>query len=324
MFHLVYNSDDNYFLPTIVSAASALFHAEDSSKMCIDVLDCGIADDHWMKYANLLRKKFPTMGGLIRHRVDNERISKYRSWRGSVATYARILTPEILSDLDYCLFVDGDTLFVSDPLELERKYDPQFWIQGSVDYHDGDDRLEQYKSYGLTLHDDYVCCGFMLMNLQALRLNGFSQKCFDFLDKYNSILSVDQEAINSVTHGHIAKLDPDWGVFSESGYMLNRRPKCWHYVFGKPWLLNIEWTRCLYEFDRAWFSYARKTLGLGWQDFPQASRFDYFKRIVTTFCVATVRFALGNTKWFNSYFYQGKLTRLFSSLCPFYQVAVNN
>lgn len=317
-FHLVYNSDDNYLLPTIVSAASALYHSVDKTHIFIDVLDCGIRDDNWCKWALLLRKCFPSMGGLRRHFIDQGRISKYRSWRGSVATYARILTPEMLSDCDYCLFVDGDTLFVSDPFELARSYDAQYWIQGSVDYHDGDDRLNLYKGYGLVIPDDYICCGLMLMNLKMLRECDFVRKCFDFLDKYRVLTSVDQEAINCVAHGHISRLPPEWGVFTCSAYIMQKRPKCLHYVFGKPWTLNILWTRCLYDFERAWFAYAKTTLGLTLRDIPQAKRVEYYKRALITFCVSLIRLIMGNRKWIENYFYQGNLMRQFQHLCPFY------
>lgn len=319
-FHLAYNSDNNYLLPTFISAASALFHSADQQQIVIDVLDCGIVDKEWNLFSGRFLSRFPDVGGLHRHRINTDRIRSLPSWRGSFATYARILTPEILNDCDMCLFVDGDTLFVSDPLELYRVYDAKYWIQGSVDTPCGEERRRLYAGYGLTVPDDYVCCGLMLMNLRALRENGFVEKCLDFLGRYKVLTSVDQEAINCVAHGHISRLDPEWGVFTCLSYANVQCPKCLHYVCGKPWHFTAAWTRYVFDMERAWFDYGRKTFGLTWRDLHPSCRqlWAFAKRRLLTYGMVFLWLLRGDKKWFASYFYKGDWTRCFRFDCPFY------
>ena len=319
-FHIVYNSDDNYLMPTFVSAAREIYHAADPSRIVIDVLDCGIKATNWDRMKSRLLRIFPNLGGCVRHAVDMKRISKFQSWRGSVATYARILTPEVLRDEDMCLFADGDTLFISDPLELQGKYDSKYWIQGSVDDHDSS-RAKMFESYGLTMPDDYVCCGLMLMNLCALRESGFVDKCFDFLAKYPVLKCVDQEAINTVAHGHMSCLDPEWGVFNCLAFLRVKRPKCLHYVCGKPWQLAFPWTRCLYDMEHAWFAYARKLLGLSWCDFNEISIAKYYRIVLVTLFVSLIRCVRRNKKWMHAYFYDGRIWRQLRDQFPFYKEA---
>lgn len=302
-FHLVYNSDDNYLKPTFVSAASALERTRDVAHLVVDVLDCGISNTSWSFWERRLLQQFPNVGGVCRHIVDCERISKFKSWRGSVATYARILTPEILSNLDKCLFVDGDTLFVADVCELELIFDGRYWIQGSVDEPDGGERAASYRAVGLLIPKPYVCCGLMLMNLKALRENGFVEKCFDFLSRYTTLPTVDQEGINCVAAGHIAELPPEWGVFNNAAFRDVPHPKCLHYVASKPWNVSIGWTKCFYPFEQLWWIVAERNFGMTPEkDVSQEKYREYKSRMRRTAIVRLLSRLPGRFHFWTHYF----------------------
>ena len=45
-------------------------------------------------------------------------LAAFRAWHGSLAAYARLFLPTLLSEVDWCLYVDGDTLFTDDPAKV--------------------------------------------------------------------------------------------------------------------------------------------------------------------------------------------------------------
>lgn len=113
---------------------------------------------------------------VFRHTVDVGRFAKLRLWRGSCGTYARLLMPELLSNVAWCLYVDGDTLFTDDVTAMLRLYDSSYAIQG---YCEGDDdpALKLYfQERNIPWHcDQYVCAAFLLMNLVCWRENSITQ-----------------------------------------------------------------------------------------------------------------------------------------------------
>ena len=78
----------------------------------IHVLDVGIGNDAWDGLVNVWRR-LSEAANFKRHLIDESRFVGYRTWKGGLATYARILLPELLCDVDYCLYADCDTFFVN-------------------------------------------------------------------------------------------------------------------------------------------------------------------------------------------------------------------
>ena len=116
MIHLIYGSDDNYWFPTAVSAASAAWGT--SRPLTIHLFDLGVADNHYAEYVHLI-KRANTSVVCERHLIDKGMFSGFGEWRGSIATYSRMFVQDILPNLDWAIYVDGDTLWLGD-LGFER------------------------------------------------------------------------------------------------------------------------------------------------------------------------------------------------------------
>jgi lipopolysaccharide biosynthesis glycosyltransferase len=125
--------------------------------------------------------------------------------RITLFTYARLLIPELLSDYDKCLYIDGDVLVRTNLDELLNKDIP---FIGAVE--------ESNKDWliGGIEKDIYYNAGVLLMNLDALRKENFSKHCLDFISNYKeqyigkeSTWLHDQTTINALYSDRITKLD---------------------------------------------------------------------------------------------------------------------
>lgn len=189
-YHIVYVSDRAYRPYVDVSAASLRQTA--SAEVSVHVID-----------------------------VDQPEIAKrlasFPEYHGSRATFAKLLIPEILSDVDWVLYLDGDTLTLGDVCEVFRWCDESKLIVGSRDpenFNLGPDcETPWLKSRGLSFSTK-ICAGVMLMNLNALREENIFDQCLTYFRRYGIPPLNEQTALNCVCAGRIGLLPPQWGVFS--------------------------------------------------------------------------------------------------------------
>lgn len=264
MIHLIYGSDDNYWFPTAVSAASAAYGC--SQALTIHLFDAGVSDAHYAEYETLIKKANPSV--TCEHHVLNPRLfDGFGAWRGSVVTYSRMFIQDILPDLDWAIYVDGDTLWLGDIAKLWMLRDETKLIQASVDppmpqggKHPDED---WYVQNGIDLpRDGYLCMGLMLVNLRGMRAAGISARVKDFMAKYPKPKIVDQTVLNYVCRGCLAPLPKEWGVFSVwHGTADLRQDACIHYVDDLPWRRD-KVNRLVSDVVLVWYEFTERVLGL--------------------------------------------------------------
>lgn len=256
--HIAYATDDGYLIPTLVAISSALHWAGDNSSCLIfHILDVDMSDQKWRMFEDKLRCNFGNGFGIVRHTINSEMFAGFRQWHGSLAAYARLLLPDLLPDVDWCLYCDGDTLFTGDPLLLKNYFGGKYALIG---HRDNDSHLQAkwFPAHGYSFNvDEYVCSGFLLMNLGRFRTDNLSNKCFEFISKHSDVLFPDQDALNVVCGGNILQLRDNWGQF---GYKYGRitEPGCIHYGSQQPWKLKYTKHRGMLDIEYLWFVFARK------------------------------------------------------------------
>lgn len=255
--HVVYATDRGYLLPTIVAACSAAYWTSDAKRVVVDILDCGLGDEDW---ENLCRKVSRVNAvALKRHVIDMSRFDGYRIWNNSRGIYARLLLPDILKDVDWCVYCDGDTLFTDDPLKLLDYCDDQYALVGHED-NDNSVQAKWFPEHGYEWDpSQYVCAGFILQNLKWMRENDGVRRLFDFIEKYRPPFN-DQDAFYAVCRGHVRQLKDGWGVF---GYLATSETMrgCIHYASDQPWKLKYTVHRGILDIKKLWFLYAQKLAG---------------------------------------------------------------
>lgn len=131
-------------------------------------------------------------------------------------SYLKLYIPEILKDYKKCLFVDCDCLCTEDIIQLYNipvNYLAQPIIDSVSEERKQELGIQQYYSTNL-----------MLMNLEALRQDGFREKCFQGINSINcSFWCHEETLINKNYYDKITPLPKNSQVFSfiESDFNYN-------------------------------------------------------------------------------------------------------
>ena len=269
-------ADENYSMPLTVCIGSLIWSVRHCQRqMRIHVLDLGIDDETWQnmvsKWEELAAKTGCDENGVIsfvRHRIDKRLFDGMMSWHGSVATYARLLLPKLLPDVNWCLYSDGDVLFVESPFVLDDWcLDSEVSILGhknppEADAVDG----KWFRDNQLPFNENqHVCAGFLLMNLEYFRQHELSKAALDFLRAYKTTASADQCAINYVCHGSLRLLPSRWGIFSGEIVDGVVGGGAIHYADGVPWKIPVNGTDLFYNYQAIsdlWRRFAIEIVGV--------------------------------------------------------------
>ena len=256
--HIAYATDERYLLPTQVAVASAVFHAGNPAELVIDILDCGFSDQAWHRFNHDLRVALGDDFQLVRIPVNMELYAGYKSWHSSRGIYARLSLPDLLPrDVNWCVYADGDTLFVDDPLKLTECFDGRFALLGHKDDNTNSRNL-WYETHGFEWDaETYICAGFIVLNLEWARINGLTRKSLAMLREHPDIPMNDQDVLNILCQERKSFLPKGWGVFACDAYC-RETAKCIHYVGERPWELpNLRgvWFPLT---TKLWFDVAKK------------------------------------------------------------------
>ena len=280
MIHIVYGSDNNYWFPTAVSAASAVYFAEQPEKIVLHLFDAGVTDENYAQYCEMIHRVSKDVK-LERHVLSAAMFAGYGAWRGSVVTYSRMYLADILRDIDWAIYVDGDTLWLGDPAALWALRDETMLVQASLDPPptDGGPNLEfaWYREHGLEMEGaNYLCMGLMMANLKAMREEKIPEKCQEFMQRFNAPRIVDQTVLNWVCKGRMRALPRNWGVFSvwHRGVDLSE-PSIVHYCQDCPWQRK-KVNRLFSDVVLLWFEFCKRVLGM--DELAKFSRWTHFWR----------------------------------------------
>ena len=267
--HIVFASDQRFLRQLTVASTSAVYASRTSGgSICIHVLDCGIDEPTWTDYAALVDRvatKANVTVSLVRHRIDMTLFAKFGSWNGSKATWARLLIPDLLPDVDRCIYSDCDMLFVADPREmLDALDDPNILLAGHREpvqslRHPDDLWCEKH---GVEFDaETNLCAGLLAMNLSAFRAENLVEKCFAFATENPDVPFRDQTTLNRVCFGRKTLLPDGWGLFVYECHACVGRIKAIHYG-GSLW----PWTNVSDYQGLAWLSLAKEAHAI-WLDF---------------------------------------------------------
>ena len=316
--HIAYATDNGYLMPTAVSLASAVKECSNKQELAFDILDTGIDDEKWQKFETMVRMSLGRDFGICRHRMDVPKYRKYKSWHGSWGAYARLDLPNILKNLAWCVYADGDTLFINDPLRLREIFDAQFALQAHRDWEFPDGgNIAHHEHWHLQNNlkwnkDDYFCSGFALLNLEWFRQNDASRKCFEFIDNHPTIEFPDQDALYNICKGYTKFLPDEWGRFSW-GAFVDEKMGLIHYASDLPCKLMSSKYPDYNDAHKLWFDTARDVYGLGWRDLMVAPSWArYVKKRV-------IGYALSMLRMFKDCYPITRLSRLNDYLTRHYQ-----
>ena len=222
---IVYATDDNYVMPTIVSMESAVRSMKESSFYEFTIL---VPDE--IKQENINR--FEIFKNSYENRCSvnlikmGDAYSDCFTGRWGKCMYYRLSIPYILKDADKAIYLDGDTLVRHDLQEMYNIDLEDNLCGGVIDCNF--DRWKSLKIFNNKM-DKYVCSGVLLMNCKVWRedtdiYTKIMGLCKNIQE--NNFTCPDQDVINTVCGGKIKKLPFKFMHFGMWANIENEYDKC--------------------------------------------------------------------------------------------------
>jgi lipopolysaccharide biosynthesis glycosyltransferase len=235
-------SNENYFPGLYCAVASALSHLNATREVDLKVLDGGISKQSKDTLSRLVER----CGKVVRLQfvaVDDSLFHDATLGPAqSHMTYCRTLLPRLL-DVPRLIYLDCDALVFRDLSELFDLELSSGKILAAVPDSEtltlGDDSYRLAGAMNLPADGRYFNAGVMLLNLDELRKQNFTEKSLEFFENWRGHYRFhDQSAINFLLHRQIDKLPEHWNRaswrFDEQDD--NHLDCVLHYTRSAPWL----------------------------------------------------------------------------------------
>ena len=235
-------SNEHYFPGLCCAVTSALCHLEQAREADVRVIDGGISD----KSRGILSDLVGRFGRKCRLEfvaVDQTIFRDATLGPGqSHMTYCRILLPHLL-DVPRVIYLDCDVLVFRDLSELfDLELLPGKFlgaVRDSETLSIAEDSPHMTDAANAGAQGTYFNCGVMLLNLERLRNEHFSESAIEFLNRRRGQYRFwDQSAINFLLHEQIHELPEYWNRSSwRFDAQQNNDLECvLHYTTSAPWL----------------------------------------------------------------------------------------
>ena len=207
-------SNECYFPGLYCAVASALTHLDSTREVDLKILDGGISKHS----KNTLCRLVERHGKVVRLQfvaVDDSLFRDATLGPGrSHMAYCRTLLPR-LQDVSRLIYLDCDLLVFRDLSELfDLELSPGKILAAVPDSETlrlGDDSCTLANAMNLPAAKRYFNSGVMLLNLDQLRKQNFTEKSLEFLKNWSGHYRFhDQSAINFLLHGQIDELPEHW------------------------------------------------------------------------------------------------------------------
>ena len=242
---IVYVSDHNYMFCCCVSIYSLMEQTPKEREVRLHLLTDDSFCEEDRRLLQLLTDHFVNLK-LNVVKLDDKDTKQWelKDPHWSKAVFYRLCIPEILRDIDMCLYIDSDTLVVSDITAVFDTDMEGMYIAGV--FADVSSVREQVTKDETEAINRYVNSGVLLMNLSLMRKDGMQRK---FMECGPDFIAVDEHLLNKCCNGHI-KLLPQ-GYNCMPGVSVDT-PRIFHFLYQdyiRPWKNrraqgSKEWWEC--------------------------------------------------------------------------------
>lgn len=188
--HIVLASDENYRPGLEVTKASIERSCSDPGRLAFHIFDETALDG---------------LKGL-------EVFSRYNT---SKMPYLRLFLPDIMSDVDWVVYSDVDTIWNRDVCELAALRDESVSIQWVRDFETTVwDVRPWLKKVGADDFDEsrYACSGICIMNLKKMRKGDLSARAIEIVKRFGTPPYADQDVLNLLYNKDCELLPDHWDV----------------------------------------------------------------------------------------------------------------
>ena len=202
--------DDGYIYPTLVAITSIMENSNLMKKYLFYILHSpDFKNENQIKLKHLEKKYNGCIIFLINMSNNFQFINATVSKEITLPSYYRLTLPDLLPNVKKIIYLDGDTLSLTDLQELYDIDMNDYYYKGFLDI--SSDGVDEF-----TLENDHViCAGVLLINLEELRKDNMINKMYEFMIKNNKkLIQHDQTIINAVCYKKIGILPSKFGIFN--------------------------------------------------------------------------------------------------------------
>ena len=242
---IVYVSDHNYMFCSCVSIYSLMEQTPKEREVRLHLLTDDSFCEEDRRLLQLLTDHFVNLKlNVVKldDKVTKQWELKDPHW--SKAVFYRLCISEILRDIDVCLYIDSDTLVVSDITAVFDTDMEGMYIAGV--FADVSSVREQVTKDETEAINRYVNSGVLLMNLSLMRKDGMQRK---FMECGPDFIGVDEHILNKCCNGHIKLLPQGYNCMPG---ISEDKPRIIHFLlqdYLRPWKNrrakgSKEWWEC--------------------------------------------------------------------------------
>lgn len=253
----VFFAVDNGYIPFLGVALSSLIeNTSKRNKYAIKVLFTSVTEENKARIKKYERENISIEFVDLNKQLEKIEEKLYTRNYFSNTTYYRLFIPELYPEYDKAVYIDSDTVCLSDIAEL---YNTDMGDNLIAAVSDGVvQTLKPFQDYvervvGVADYNNYFNAGVIVMNLKELREYKFEEKFIYMLGKIRFEVAQDQDYLNRLCKGRVKIIDYSWNRMPIMGKR-DGEINLIHYNLGaKPWYFDD----VLYQ--EYFWKYAEKT-----------------------------------------------------------------
>lgn len=253
----VFFAVDNGYIPFLsVALRSLIDNTSKENIYAIKVLFTSVTEENKARIKKYERENISIEFVDLNKQLEEIKEKLYTRNYFSNTTYYRLFIPELYPEYDKAVYIDSDTVCLSDIAELYNTDMGDNLIAGIPD--GVIQAIDIFKDYvervvGVADYNNYFNAGVIVMNLKELREYKFEEKFIYMLGKIRFEVAQDQDYLNRLCKGRVKIIDYSWNRMPIMGKR-DGEINLIHYNLGaKPWYFDD----VLYQ--EYFWKYAEKT-----------------------------------------------------------------
>lgn len=216
MISVAYICDEQYFLPTLISIRSLVKNHSNNDVVNVYVVCSNISEARRSIFNNVGNDAV-NIHTLNAPKISSD-ISSYHEYVSDTALI-KFYLPNILPDVNKIIYLDGDTLVLSDLSELFSTDVEEYYIGAVADI----DAMLQLNREKHVNQEQYFNSGVMLMNLSKLREEKMVEQLEHDKHKDEDLTFMDQDTLNRVLGSKCRLLHPKYNYMlkNNSNYRID-------------------------------------------------------------------------------------------------------
>ena len=235
---IFYSTDDNYAPWLAASLKSLVDNSSPNNKYVVHILNRGLKNENIEKLTSLVNNNVSIKFVDVTEKIKPFLANLAPAYYFSVQMYFRIFIASMFPEFDKVIYIDCDTIVLSDIAQLYATDLQNNILGAAVDQIVSCTKpFHNYVRYaGCVDHTKYFNSGVLVINAKKFREEEIEKKFLDILVKYNfDLIAPDQDYLNFLCKDKVFYLDNSWNKMPLNNGHTEQIHLIHYNFFKKPW-----------------------------------------------------------------------------------------